>query len=34
MKNQSDKKIGELTMRDFIEMCAVLNEMENNNERN
>jgi hypothetical protein len=34
MKNQNDKKIGELTMQDFLEMCAILNEMEIKNGNN
>jgi hypothetical protein len=32
MKHQTGKKIGELTMKDFMEMCVFLTEMETNNE--
>jgi hypothetical protein len=34
MKNQNDKKIGELTPRDFIEMCEFLAELETSNAAN
>jgi hypothetical protein len=34
MKHQNDKRIGDLTIRDFIEMIAFLTEVEANNGSN
>jgi hypothetical protein len=33
-KKQNDKKIGDLTVQDFIEMCAFLAELGDENEAN
>ncbi|GHU19927.1 hypothetical protein FACS189472_10430 [Alphaproteobacteria bacterium] len=32
MKQENDKRIGDLTIGDFLEMCGVLSESEDNNE--
>ena len=34
MKYQKDKHIGDLTIRDFVELVEFLNEVENENDRN
>jgi hypothetical protein len=34
MKHQNDKRIGDLTVDDFIEMCKFLTETENKNANN
>jgi hypothetical protein len=33
MKHQNDRRIGDLTLGDFIEMIAFLNQVENNHEQ-
>jgi hypothetical protein len=32
MKHQNDRRIGDLTLGDFMEMIAFLNQVENNHE--
>ncbi|GHT98905.1 hypothetical protein FACS1894126_4790 [Alphaproteobacteria bacterium] len=32
MKQENDKRIGDLTIGDFLEMCGVLSESEDNDE--